>query len=1010
MKLDLTRRGDQQQLLELIAGESNVILLWLAIPCGTFSRAREKPIPKWQRARGVPAPKPLRSGEHPRGFPWLAGKDALRVEASNSLVDFAIELIKVVADKRASWCIENPRGSWLWSVKEVAELSGRPTSATIDYQACMHGGSRDKWQRLLTNLPTLKSLEARCDGGHTHLPWGAQMAGSNFLGFATAEEAEYPQVFCEKVAKALAEQVKSAPPIQARSMQMSAAQAAAKEPKKGNESKAKRARLLPALGLQPKGRVLGPLVPEFRQKIRLEDHSDNKMLPEKKCTLKEKACIQGVHLPPGTKVLDQKTEGKSGVELGIPWTEGEFVSQAMLIDHPFNRRVVANDRVARAIFWILTTGSKGVARHRKGCLERWRRKAAELETKEEEIFKAMHPDVRSVVAGKLAVKRPLLFKEILKEVGFPHVEQITQMLVAGVPMFGKFPATGVFPEKEVEATNNVEKLMRASRWSRRALLGSMRPSGDDELDKAIYKKTQEELEWGMLNGPFTEEQLTAKLGPLWVPARRFGILQGDYRQIDDYSEYGHNATSETSETIDAGGLDWAVGIAKVWAQALEEGKKGRFAIALENGEQLVGHLHPDFAEKSAGRELLGRSLDLEKAFKQLARDPKQAALSVVAVWNPEKKMAELFEATALAFGARNCVYGFNYFARALEWILTLGLGVPCMHYFDDYPHLECQATAEDGRRGMEEALNLLGWRFKASGPKAAPFSTKFVTLGAIIDLTDLSSTGKIIVANKPEREEKIKKQLQDIREEGIIRPGVAASLAGSLQYSDAQVLGKAGGWGLRALREVSRGPPKHIDEWVLSVFRFWDKYFELSKPRVVEVARRSPPILIFTDGCAEGENFEDVGVGATLHDPMGGPIEVLSARVSPGIVDSWRVSGQKQVIGQGELFPVLLARHTWRERLVGRQVIHFIDNDSAKDALIKGHSSHPASMEIIEQVWAQELELQSSSWYDRVPSASNPADGPSRGCCQELLDAGAVQVEPILPPKWWSRGNLLPWP
>ena len=118
---------------------------------------------------------------------------------------------------------------------------------------------------------------------------------------------------------------------------------------------------------------------------------------------------------------------------------------------------------------------------------------------------------------------------------------------------------------------------------------------------------------------------------------------------------------------------------------------------------------------------------------------------------------------------------------------------------------------------MEEALNLLGWRFKATGPKAAPFDTKFVTLGAIIDLTNLKSTGKIIVANKPEREEKIKKQLQDIREEGVIRPGVAASLAGSLQYSDAQVLGKAGGWGLRALREVSRGPPRRIDEWVLSV-------------------------------------------------------------------------------------------------------------------------------------------------------------------------------------------------
>ena len=33
--------------------------------------------------------------------PWLAGKDALRVEASNSLVDFAIELIEIAADKKA---------------------------------------------------------------------------------------------------------------------------------------------------------------------------------------------------------------------------------------------------------------------------------------------------------------------------------------------------------------------------------------------------------------------------------------------------------------------------------------------------------------------------------------------------------------------------------------------------------------------------------------------------------------------------------------------------------------------------------------------------------------------------------------------------------------------------------------------------------------------------------------------------------------------------------------------
>ncbi len=110
------------------------------------------------------------------------------------------------------------------------------------------------------------------------------------------------------------------------------------------------------------------------------------------------------------------------------------------------------------------------------------------------------------------------------------------------------------------------------------------------------------------------------------------------------------------------------------------------------------------------------------------------------------------------------------------------------------------------------------------------------------------------------------------------------------------------------------------------------------------------------------------------------------------------------------MFPILIARHTWREKLAGRLIIQVIDIDNAKNALAKGHSQHLISMKVVEQVWAQELELQAGSWYDRVPSASNPADDPSRGHCQKLLSEGAVQVDPILPPEWREIGELLPWP
>ena len=54
------------------------------------------------------------------------------------------------------------------------------------------------------------------------------------------------------------------------------------------------------------------------------------------------------------------------------------------------------------------------------------------------------------------------------------------------------------------------------------------------------------------------------------------------------------------------------------------------------------------------------------------------------------------------------------------------------------------------------------------------------------------------------------------------------------------------------------------------------------------------------------------------------------------VVSSWISKvGQKQVIGQAELFPVLIARLTWQHRITGKRVYYFIDNESARLALVK---------------------------------------------------------------------------
>ena len=50
--------------------------------------------------------------------------------------------------------------------------------------------------------------------------------------------------------------------------------------------------------------------------------------------------------------------------------------------------------------------------------------------------------------------------------------------------------------------------------------------------------------------------------------------------------------------------------------------------------------------------------------------------------------------------------------------------------------------------------------------------------------------------------------------------------------------------------------------------------------------------------------------------------------------------GQTQVIGQAELYPLLVARHTWGDQLAGAKVLFLVDNSSAQQAMIRAGMEH----------------------------------------------------------------------
>ena len=115
-------------------------------------------------------------------------------------------------------------------------------------------------------------------------------------------------------------------------------------------------------------------------------------------------------------------------------------------------------------------------------------------------------------------------------------------------------------------------------------------------------------------------------------------------------------------------------------------------------------------------------------------------------------------------------------------------------------------------------------------------------------------------------------------------------------------------------------------------------------------------MIHFTDGAVEGEDFERVSVGAVLLDPAGHPAQWFGAEVAPATLREWRLRGLKQVIGQAEVYPVLLARQLWRRWLKGRSAVVFVNNDSARFALIRGDSPSVASRDVLAALASEDAE------------------------------------------------------
>ena len=77
----------------------------------------------------------------------------------------------------------------------------------------------------------------------------------------------------------------------------------------------------------------------------------------------------------------------------------------------------------------------------------------------------------------------------------------------------------------------------------------------------------------------------------------------------------------------------------------------------------------------------------------------------------------------------------------------------------------------------------------------------------------------------------------------------------------------------------------------------------------------------------------------------------------------------------------------------------FLDNEGAKEALVSEYSFNETSAAIVNRIGDEFAALFARTWYDRVPSASNPSDAPSRGVAPPALVRWSPPVQTIVTPE-----------
>ena len=437
--------------------------------------------------------------------------------------------------------------------------------ASVYFDACAHGSSRDKRTKLLATSGLFTSLEAVCPQNHTHASWQPYQTEQG-IAFPTAAEAEYPALLCNRMATCVSDMAKTVGVVPQVSFRL-------KDLLKLN------------LGQQTVRHP--PLIPEYKEYIHAE-------------TTMSDTAYKLLAAPPVTG--EQTTEQHDSQEspskragttfkYGVWHSPEEFWQKATHVLHPMDHDSVLHPITTDAIHKVVHTCPTKLAKERLASVFKVRKLSEELTQAERELKDTMHPDVRKCVK----FKRIALFERLLAQLDYWDMD-VVNLLKHGVPLVGLEPAPKGYQKHLVPASMTEDELVQSAKWRRKAIMaGARRMTRDEQL--SLQETTAAEVERVFLQGPYAEDEMTLLFGSEnWTLNPRFVLFQGannKVRVIDDAKQGSVNAACSSTVKLQLQDFDYAA------------------AMVIQIMRELAS-----LDDNMSG--WYGKTFDLSKAYKQLA--------------------------------------------------------------------------------------------------------------------------------------------------------------------------------------------------------------------------------------------------------------------------------------------------------------------------------------------------------------------------------------------------------